>query len=637
MFVCPSPDWSVFHEQTETICLKLMPEPMLFNDAFKTCDSVQARLLSFSHKQSKILFVNDLIIKSTGENHTLWFFDPLDTTRELVGGEHHDEPSRGAAPRWLVISTNPDKSKIDLIVNTTVVPRRFICEAPAHPAAKQVQLVREPEDVFISEELLKEAPKDPKRAPFIVSFNCQAYGIPKPDVHWVMVSDASDTKRLTTEAINATEINEQIPQDSAHSGQLAFFNLKRDCIGQPCPPDNIQERHQLIVVNAHLLDAKKRIACLASNTFGAVISREAQIFITKLGAFANATETVSVHAGFSTIVSNVIPSDPDAASIECFRVLKPAPLPEHPQKEGPAAAVANLVSSEDVNRITRGGIQLSKAKFDLIIDAASTSDAGQFLCHARLHNGRFGHVIREHLINLEVTSCGKADTSCDTASKPVSVVPGYPAALSMNYLSNHYIRTGDDFLLECPCTGKRNIGEDIWVEWNLNNRTDMPKDNMGLLPWNSALLIYNADVRIHTGIYQCRCRRGTESSAWSSIEVAVLPSPTPRFPDAVHVKSGQTAVMECSFPDLEGTDGAVSVTVQPMRGAKPLTEALTEADAQRFSLKRISPTQYSATITDVKPSDEGVYGCRVIANYMGKWLDYNTYYTTLIVEKTSRR
>ncbi|PAA58268.1 hypothetical protein BOX15_Mlig020807g3, partial [Macrostomum lignano] len=415
--------------------------------------------------------------------------------------------------------------------------------------------------------------------------------------------------------------NPHEPLKDHSTTSTSFFNLQRDCKAHhPCPPDSIEERSQLVIVNPQFMDLTKAVVCLAKNEFGSVISREAQFFVTKMGEFAKKEDEVTVKAGMSAIVSNAITTEPDAAAAECYIVEKPRAGPPRPR----------LIPLEQLNQMLHGAIQMSKATFDLIIDSAGPKENEEFLCRARLHNGRMGHVTREKTIALTVEPCIK-EQGCDLEAKPVSVVEGYPAVLSMNPLSNRIIRFGDDFLLECPCTGKRRPDEELTVEWNLNNKTDMPVVEVPVLPRFSAMLVRDAKPEEHSGTYFCQCIRGQEKSDWRSIDVQVLPLLEPAdHREIITVKAGQKASFGCRVnAELAG----LGVFVEPMRDAETLADFLARTDDKRIEIMRGSANHYTVGIDDVKESDAGVYGCRVTVNFFEKWITHDTFYSTLIVEK----
>lgn len=628
---CPD-GWTPFIKPYEASCLKLESTPLLFDEAFKFCHDKKARLLSFAHRMDKVYFINDLIVKSGQHdtiNTTLWFFDPTFMNRKLQhtkgsGKAQKTDDTKEDMPKpqyWMVISPNEDPAKIELLANDTAVARNFICEAPAHPAAQRPQFEMEPEHVLIADFLVNPPAAAPKETrPFIVTFNCLAYGLPKPTVEWRLLHKAQNQSLISEpiEAKTITDPHEPLKEPSMTS--TTFFNLQRDCKAHPCPPETIQERSQLVVVNPQFMNLTKNVVCVAKNAFGSVISREAEFFVTKLSEFATKEDKVTVKAGISAIVHNTITAEPDTAAAECFRVNKPKDAP--PQ----------FIPIEHLNQMLQGAIQMSKATFDFIIDSARPEDAGDYICRARMHNGRLGHVMHEKTISVTVEPCEK-DKGCDLQAKPVTVIEGYPAVLSMNPLSNRIIRSGDDFLLECPCSGKRRPDEQLMVHWNLNNRTDLPVTEIPVLPRGSALLLHNARNELHTGAYYCQCVRGQEKSDWRSISIQVLPKLEPvNRKEILTFKAGQKATFGCRVDaDLEG----LGVFVEPLRDDQTLAGFLASADKtdKRIEVMRGGPSHYTINIADIKEADAGIYGCRVTVNFFGKWVSHDTFYTTVFVEK----
>lgn len=617
---CP-PDWVLYRTKREASCLKIMPDPLLFDDAYKACLDIKAKLLSFSHRMEKVFFVNrmitDHLTQNSKEPNSMWFFDPtfLDT-------QISPKPEL-----WMVLYTSTVKSKVALLPNSTVVPRNFVCEAPALPTAQRPQFQLEPEHLFIADILVHPASgsppqpmdaanKEPKL--FFATFNCQAYGIKKPTLEWHFIYKA-ENQSLIDEKIDAKVITD--PRESLNNPSLtgvSFFNLQRDCpVPSKCPADSIAERSQLVVVNPQFLDLTKSIVCVAKNEFGSVFSQEAQFFISKMGEFAISNEDVSVRAGMATTISNAIMTQPDAGAADCYR------------SEKQADGTNLLIPIEDLNIKLQGAIQMSKSTFDLIIDGFRTEDAGDFVCRARIHNGRLSYLIREKTIKVKVDPCAQPD--CNLETKPLKVVDGYPAVLSMNPLDNHVIQAGDDFLLECPCTGKRRPDEQMKVNWNLRNDTSMPVLAVGIFPPGSALLVPQADKDRHSGMYLCQCVRGTEVTDWHSVNVTVLPSIEPKdHKDILTVKPGASADLDCQVnADVAG----LGVFVEPLHGIESLDDYLAKTgSAERIKVERNGPNHVTVKFTDAKESDSGIYGCRVTANYFGKWVEHDSFYTSVDVK-----
>ncbi|PAA54939.1 hypothetical protein BOX15_Mlig008232g1, partial [Macrostomum lignano] len=615
-FQCPSTGWHVYSDWHETTCLKLMPNPMLLDEALRTCFESRSRLLSFQHKHSKVQFVNDLIIAANpSESHRgQWLFDPLGIDQRLVKQPHHPEA------RWLLLCPNVDPSKIELLANTTAVPRNFVCEAPARPAQQRPQIERDPEDAFVTEDLLVPT-TGTKSSPFVVTFNCQAFGLPKPTVSWTLVSD-EDQLEFSLQPINANVVHSPrlpIDQPGVNLRRLLFYNLQRDCKRELCPTDGIQESSQLIVVNAQLLlaDSHKRpprVACIAANSYGSVLSREAQLMTTRLGHFSSQSVEVFATIGQPVVTSNAIAVKPDAASIECFLTIDGEKAQDR----------VDLIPMEAVNQATRGGLQLSRAKFDFIVDSSWSQGEERYLCQVSLPNGRLGHVTRERTLLINYKPCQPPE--CNLAFKPVSVVPGYPAVLSMNPYSSQLIRHGDSFLLECPCTGKRHPVEELLVGWKLNNGANIEALALPTLPQGSILLLSGADSLRHSGLYACRCHRGATASDWRSVQVNVLPSLTPsqwtREP-LLRVRAGKNFSLNCK---VDSVKDIVSVSVQPLRNTRPIVSS------ERIQLNQPSAGRFRLSIFNVTVEDAGLLGCRVVANYSAGYLDVNTYYVALMVE-----
>jgi hypothetical protein len=464
--------WILFKSRHQASCLKIVDKPKLFMDAYKACNEIKADMLSFAHQKNKIEFVNDLLISRLGdEKPSSWFFDKSFVHKNFMHG--HELPKKN---EWAVMEAAKEMSDIKLSVNSEDVPRNFICEKPALPTPQAAKFSMEPEDAFMSDELLpmtqteNKAPIETPKKPFIISFNCRAFALPKPTIKWVTVRENE-----TATSLDVTELEPKIISDPREplrhetAEKPIFYDLRRDCQAQPCK--GLKEQSQLILVGAQYFDTKQRIACLASNKFGEVISREAQIVITTLEQFPKEEQIYSVMEGKNQTVSCELAVEPDAASAEWLRIVEGG-RPED-----------RLIPLEQINKMSRGGIQMSKATFDLVIDFATPKDSGRYMCRVKMHNGRGGFVIRERVVRLEVEQCREG---CDLSTKPVLVADGYPALLSLNQYSNDYIRFGDDFVLECPCLGKRSLQDMLEVEWKMPQKVG---EAIKMLPRGSAVLV----------------------------------------------------------------------------------------------------------------------------------------------------